>query len=258
MAPILIVAHLLFIILKLMKNKIILSILFSLLIISQTGRVYSQGSQTTAAEVENDSGVENALEKNAQILKDKIATKVAELAKKADTVVSGMIVNIDNDGFALEQTDKNKINVTTDEVLTSYRKAGAKPDTIERSELEKDDYVVVSGSNLEGEIAANLVYLQKPYLVLTGQITSVDSDAFQLEVVTTDKSQYQLDFEKGTVGQIMSTSDLELSKVGFSKLKVGDNVHFTVEDTGKEEKSYSLLRILIIPQEYFTDETDSS
>lgn len=51
---------------------------------------------------------------------------------------------------------------------------------------------------------------------------------------------------------MVNIKTLDLERVGFSKVKEGDTVHFVVKKTGEEKNnSYSAIKILIIPQEYF-------
>ncbi|MDO9027431.1 MAG: hypothetical protein Q7U68_01010, partial [Candidatus Roizmanbacteria bacterium] len=58
---------------------------------------------------------------------------------------------------------------------------------------------------------------------------------------------------------IVNIKTLEIERVGFSKIKEGDTVHFVVKKTGNPlrqladggNNNYSAIKILIIPQEYF-------
>jgi hypothetical protein len=53
----------------------------------------------------------------------------------------------------------------------------------------------------------------------------------------------------------MNSKDLSLEKAGFSKYRVGDTLHFIIEKPAVEAKTVPAIRTLIIPQEYFVDET---
>ena len=57
---------------------------------------------------------------------------------------------------------------------------------------------------------------------------------------------------KATTQQLMDIKTLELSKVGFSKYKEGDTIHFVFKKiAGAKENRYTALKVVIIPQEYF-------
>ncbi len=238
-----------------MKTNKLISIAIGILIFGSimSSMVFAQDNVPTTDPTPPDA-LENSLEKNAQILKDKIATKVAELSKQADMVVTGIIKSIDDNNIVIVDDSKHETTITTDEVLTTYKETSiGSADELERDSLEKNDYIVVSGKKIDNDLASSKVYLQKQYIVATGQITEVDEANFTVSVVTVEKDAYVLDVEKSTVTQIMDTDTLELVKAGFSKLKIGDNVHFVIQKpTAKKTKTVSAIRLLVIPQEYFT------
>ncbi|MFQ5452212.1 MAG: hypothetical protein ACE5DQ_01490, partial [Candidatus Paceibacterota bacterium] len=71
--------------------------------------------------------------------------------------------------------------------------------------------------------------------------------------VTTEKADLTLDVEKSTVQRILNTETIKLESTGFSKFKAGDRIHFVIKKPKKDgEKRASAIRIIIIPQEYFT------
>ena len=98
-------------------------------------------------------------------------------------------------------------------------------------------------------------YKQAHYLVLQGQITSVDKDAFTVSILTQAKDQYTLDIETSTKQSLLNTKDLSLSKAGFSKYKVGDTIHTVILKPKEGTEKATAIRIVIVPQEFFTSET---
>lgn len=214
---------------------------------------------STQAQVPTDAkSAEAVIEKNAQLLKDKIATKVAELTKKNNTVITGTIKTILNENLEITLSDNSTQKVTTDDLLTVYKSADrASVKTLKRQDLAKGDYVVIFGTALEGETAANTVYKQAQYDVLDGQIIAVNKTDFSLDVVTTEKEEYTLDIERTTNQLLTDPKTLTTEKTGFSKIKAGDRIHFVVAHQNKRLKRTTAVRILIIPQEYFTTETIS-
>lgn len=199
---------------------------------------------------------EKVIEKNAQLLKDKIATKVAELTKKNNTVIAGEIKTILDESFEITLSDKSVRKVTTDDLLTVYKSVDrGSTKALKRADLTKGDYVIIFGTTLEGEISANTIYKQTRYDVLDGQIITVNKTDFSIDVVTTEKEEYTLDIEKTTSQLLTDPKTFITEKAGFSKLKAGDRIHFVVAHYDKRPKRSTAVRILIIPQEYFTTQS---
>lgn len=208
------------------------------------------------AQTPADGTAEDVIEKNAQMLKDKIATKVAELTKKNNTVIVGLLKTILDQNLEIIEADGSSKKVTTDDLLTVYKLSDrSTTKTLKREDLAKGDYVAVFGTALEGEVAANTVYKQVRYDLLEGQVIAVNKTDFSLDVVTTEKEEYTLDIEKTTSQFLTDPKTLLTEKTGFTKLKAGDRIHFVVIHADKKPKRTTAIRILIIPQEYFTTQT---
>lgn len=81
----------------------------------------------------------------------------------------------------------------------------------------------------------------------------MDSTANTIRVVTLDRADLILDIETTTTLQIMDSKTLELGKLGFSKIKIGDTVHFAYKrsETPNKDKKYTAGKIVLIPQEFF-------
>lgn len=193
-----------------------------------------------------------AIDKDIENLKEKIANKVLEIRKKNNKAVSGFVVS--NDGSQMKIDNNGEQNlVKFDETLTKYfQVVGTQKKEIRADDIEKNDYVIVSGVVVDNVITANVVLIDENLLVDSGKITVVDSDNFNIQVLTSDKKTYSLDIETNTKQSIINIKTLEMEQIGFSKLKEGDTVHFVVKDTNEEKNNhYSALKILVIPQEYF-------
>ena len=187
-------------------------------------------------------------------LKEKIATKVAELRKKNQKAVAGTIKSIKAKIITIVTADDSEYEVKVDDTLTNiYLVSGTTKKEIKLTDLEKGNYIIVNGPTLDKSIDANSIYLDEEYEVRSGTISEVNKDDFSIKVVTTLKDTYTLDIENKTTQQLMNIKTLALEKIGFSKMKEGDTVHFVVKKTGTEGKDnrYSALKIVIIPQEYF-------
>jgi len=192
------------------------------------------------------------VDKNIQQLKDKIANKVSEIRKKNNKAISGFVLS--NDGNKMIINNNGEENqVKFDDTLTKYFKiTGAQKKEIKANDVKKNDYAIVSGVMADNIITANVVLIDENFLVDSGKIIEVNKDSFNIKVSTSDKTIYSLDVETNTKQFMLNIKLLEMEKVGFSKIKEGDTVHFVVKKTGEEKNNnYSAIKILIIPQEYF-------
>lgn len=194
----------------------------------------------------------SVLDKEVESLKEKIANQVSEL-KKGGTVIAGTINSIGKD--TIEVTgEANKIyKIAIDDTVTSFNQIkGSSKAEIELSDLEKGDYIFVSGPLVESTVTANGVYKDTPYIVGSGQITSIDTDAVTIDIVSTDKAELTIDVSKKIRPKIMDSKTLEIERTTLAKIKAGDTIHYVVSATD-DEKKVSAVSLLIIPQEYFSN-----
>lgn len=186
-------------------------------------------------------------------LKEKVAEKVEEL-RKNEKATAGVVKSAEEDSWVITDADGNDVSVTIDETLTDFYEIGATKTTdLQQDDIEANDYVFVTGPEIGGSITANAVYRDEEFMVLSGKITEVNDEDFTIRVLTVDKTEYVLDIETKTDQKILAIDTLETSKIGFSKLKEGDSVHFVVKvnPENREQTRYSAARILVIPNEYF-------
>lgn len=196
----------------------------------------------------------NVVTKDIQDLKDKLATKVAELRKQNQKAVSGVIDAIEAKSITIKDADGKSVKVTLDEVLThAYTINGTVKKEVKVDTLKKGDYIIIAGPYTATTVTANAIYKDDQYLVGSGKITDVNATDFTLAVATEDKENLTLDVENTTKRLLIDSKTLEKETIGFTKIKEGDTVHFVLKKTGQEKikDRYAALRIVIIPQEYF-------
>jgi len=202
----------------------------------------------------------SAAGKEVRIIKEKIASKVAELTKQEKKVISGRVIEIKDDQITLltDVTLDEKKRIKIDPELTKfYQLAKGKKREIKRSVISKDDYLIVPGL-IFSNVIANTVYRASPYVVSSGRIVAVDKKNYTIDVLTIDKDKYTFDIEKTTRQRILDLKTLGIKKAGFAKLKEGDRLHFVynpalIDKKNPQKNHYPLMRYLIIPQEYFTN-----
>lgn len=200
----------------------------------------------------NTSEAQTVEDKEIQNLKDKIASKVAELKQLNQKALAGRITKIATASVSILGNDDKPYNVKNDEALTKiYQISGSTKDEIKLSDLKVGNYIIVTGPVAGSEITANYVYRDQQFLVNSGRITEVNKDDYYLKVITTDKEEFTLDIEAITSQLMLNINNLEVERTGFSKIKEGDTIHFIYQKTGEEKETnrYPAHKILIIAQE---------
>jgi preprotein translocase subunit YajC len=229
-------------------KKIIAICLLTLIILANASLGRAQDA-TSAATV---SPTPTKEDKEIIDLKDKIATKVAELNKANQSAVSGYVTKVSDTSFKIKSTDDTEYEIKVDSIVTKfYQSTTGQKKNLEYSNIKKDTYVVVSGPQLDKTINANSVWVDEEFVVLVGKVSEVNKDDLSLKVATSEKDTYSLDIESSTKQLMFNTKTLDLERTGFSKIKEGDTIHFVIKKTNKAETRYSAIRMLIVPQEYF-------
>lgn len=235
-----------------MKNLVLF--LGALIIVSQVS-VFAVTATPTPGDDDRPTPVPtNVVSKDIQDLKDKLATKVAELRKQNQKAVSGVIESIEAKSITIKDADGKSVKVTLDDVLTkAYTINGVVKREVKVDTLKKGDYIIIAGPYTATTVTANAIYKDDQYLVGSGKITDVNATDFTLAVATEDKENLTLDIENTTKRLLIDSKTLEKETIGFTKIKEGDTVHYVLKKTGLErvKDRYAALRIVIIPQEYF-------
>ena len=187
-------------------------------------------------------------------MRERLANKVAEITQKNNKAVSGFVKEKQKNSFTLVSLDEKETVIKLDDTLTKYYQVVSnKRQEIKYDNIDKGDFVIVSGINNDDVITANFVYVDEVFKILTGNVTEVDKDNYQLKVTTTDKDSFTLNIESSTKQFMINAKTLELEKSGFSKIKEGDTIHFVYKFVQKDKSNLIVTpqRIVIIPQEYF-------
>lgn len=238
-----------------MTKSDLVKIFYILLFIFIFGRLTSNPifGQTGTQSAQQISPTRVFEDKDIQNLKEKIATKVAELREKNNKAVSGFVTTIS--GLTIKIKDENDVeyDIKLDDALTKYYQIiGTQKKEVKLTDIKKGIFVIVTGIANDKVINANIVYVDEMFLVKSGKITGVDSANFSLKVLSSDKDTYTLNVETTTKQQMINVKTLEAERSGFSKIKEGDTIHFVVKKNGQEkDNTYTAIKILIIPQEYF-------
>lgn len=182
-----------------------------------------------------------------QDLKNRIATKVAELKLMKKRVFTGKVITLSNPYVTIttKEGDK-KIETNEDTIFTSITNGKSKE--IVFKDLKKDQNLITWGTyNQEGDIlTAKEIVIKDTPLTLIGKISDIDLKGGTV-TLKTDNNSYLLDIE---VYSKINTIDKngKIIKLGFSKVQTDSLALIqAVIIIKKDEITYTANRILIIP-----------
>ena len=183
-----------------------------------------------------------------EALKDRLATKVAELRDVVKRAMSGTVKSVSISSATIETKTKDvKIELADDITVTQL--IDGKRTTLTVDDISKDDPITVFGSydaTLD-LLKAKVIFIEstKVYEHISGLVTDVDREAFTVIIKTAEGRSLTIDIEKATKTNIWSKAD-GIAKGGFSKILVGDTLHIVGSAVPKKENRISALRILNI------------
>lgn len=232
--------------------KRLIGLLFIIVFSLTQGVLYAQTTATSSSQKITPTVVIG--DKEIQNLKDKIATKVAELTKeKNNKALSGFATEVKGSIIKIKNENDEEYEIKPDDAISKYYQiTGTAKKEIQYSDLKKEMFLIVTGVLNDKVITANTIYVDEMFLVKSGKVTEIDKENFTLKVLTTEKDTMTLEIETSTKQTLLNIKTSEVERSGFSKIKEGDTVHFVARKTGNEkDNKYPASKILIIPQEYF-------
>lgn len=183
-------------------------------------------------------------EKRIEELKDRIATKVAELSQTQRRAIFGTVKSVSVSTATIEtQTKDIKIELTDD--IKIFQMLKGKRTQLSIDDLSKGDVVTVFGdydATLD-LLKAKVIFIQAALPSrIAGKVTEIDKTAFAVTVKPQDAPTVTVDIEKSTKTNIWDGKSI--TKGGFSKITVGDTVHVVGSAVPKKENRINADRIL--------------
>lgn len=220
-----------------MKNNVIYFLLLSIFIMLSANTVLAQTSTPSATR-----------EQEIKELKDKLATKVAELKITSQKVFLGTIKTLSDQKIILT-TDTQEININLDEntSLQQEDKTGSKKN-IKISQLAQGQTLLALGTfnKDSSELLAKNIVARDLATTIVGAVKSVDKKNYQLMVLSNGK-EILVDHQT-TTKDFLYEEGKNLQKIGFSKFSEGQTVYvygfMTKDKDGKEMLSAERIIIL--------------
>jgi hypothetical protein len=228
-----------------MKTYIRFAIVAALLL--TTGWISVPRAQAVTVEAATPSATATPSQ-DIEALKERLATKVAELRDIVRRAVFGSVKSISVSSATIETKTKDIKIELADDIAVSQIIDG-KHTTLAIEDISKDDPVTVFGTydaTLD-LLKAKVIFIEstKVFEHIAGVVTEVDHVGFTITVKTQENRIVTVDIEKATKTNTWSKAD-GMAKGGFTKILVGDTVHVVGTDVPKKTDRISAARILDI------------
>lgn len=188
----------------------------------------------------------NALDQQINDLKDRIASRVAQLklVEKRGTV--GIVTDITGTQITLRDL-RNDIRLVDVDELTKFSSPSASG-TFGISDITKGTKLGVLGlyNKQSRRILARFVDVMITPVILNGAIKSIDAPNYAIQVITPDQKQYVVDIETSTKTKLYTTEN-GLVKSGFVKMNENENIFLVGYADLKNSNRISASRIILFP-----------
>jgi len=220
-----------------MKKLILIAILF----LFPVGTLAVEASPTaTAVPVKN---------KQVEDLKERLATKVAQLRQTERRAIYGTVKVTTISTFTIETTSKDvKIELTDD--IKVFQMLKGKRTALTTEDVAKGDVVSVFGDwdTAVEVLKAKVIFIHNSNETMTrvfGTITESKKTDYTITMESKDGKTYVIDFETATKTSVWS-KDKGIEKGGFSKLIAADTIVVIGTPVPKKENRISAMRILTL------------
>ena len=227
-----------------MKNFYISFITIALILLSSSSTLALAVTTTPSATPKTSTA--SATAKKIEDLKDRLATKVAELRQTSRRAIFGTVKSTSITSFVVETKTKDvKIEMLDEIKVIQYLKG--KRTALTTDDIAKGDLVAVFGDHdaTLDLLKANIVFIQGASPArISGTVTTRDDQEFTLTVTTPQNQSYIIDIEKATKTLAWDRQKKEIAKSGFSKIAIGATVHVVGFPVPKKENRINADRIL--------------
>lgn len=178
-------------------------------------------------------------------LKERLATKVAELRQTQRKAIYGTIKAVSISTFTVE-TESRELKIELTDDLKVFQMIKGKRTDLTGEDLAEGDIVSVFGEYDTGLdlLRAKVVVIQnKPLTRVSGVVSEIDRKEFTVTITTSGGQEYVIDIEK-TTNALMFDREKGLIKGGFSKLETGRTVHVVGTPVAKQENRISAARLI--------------
>lgn len=230
-----------------MKIIIILLALFFVTVPSAFAQTSSPSATPKVKVSPTEESMTDNLNKQINDLKDKIASRVAELRLVDKRGIIGIVTDVKDTQIILKDPQEKTRIVDIDEI-TKFSSPSAKS-TFGISDISKGSTISVIGlyNKQSRRILGRFISSTTMPVFISGTVTNVNQTDFTVSVIDENSTTTIVDIEKITKTNSYTKED-EITKSGFSKLIPGDRVVITGYPQQNAKNRITGLRILQLPE----------
>ncbi len=180
-------------------------------------------------------------------LKERLATKVAELRQSQKKAIYGTVKSITVSTLTIE-TKTSDVKIELTDAIKVFQTLKGTRTELDIEDVDTGDTVVLFGdydTSLD-LMKTKVIVIQNPIPEkVYGKVSAVDTKEFTISVETAEKQTYVIDIEKYTVVSAFSSGG-GIAKSGFSKIETGHSVFVSGTKNTKIDNRLSADRILNI------------
>ncbi|MBI4064860.1 hypothetical protein HY409_00615 [Candidatus Gottesmanbacteria bacterium] len=202
-------------------------------------------TESTPSALPSKEASDSSRQKQIDNLKERLATKVAELRQTQKRAISGTVKNTSITTITIETNTKD-VKIERNDDIQVYQMLKGKRTKLSTDDVEKGDFIVVFGDydTTLDILKAKVIFIQSlPLLRIWGSIKDIDKNNFTVTITTKEEREIVIDIEKSTKVTLWTKSQ-GVEKSGFSKLATFDVIHILGSAVPKKENRISAGRIL--------------
>lgn len=225
------------------KRLSLFTILFSFLLITTFSWAQENGEKNATTSGED---------KKIQTLKEKLATKVAQLRENQKRGFYGEIASLSKTNFTLvTETGEVKVRFSED---TKIYKFGKQKTEAAASDLKNTSTATVLGlfDEESKQHNAKVILLQSVNKFYSGSIITLDKKEGVVTIKNDKGETVTIDYEKTTQAQEYNPKDKKIAKSGLSRFSEGDQIQIWGTPSEEDNKKISSAKILRLPKDFLT------
>lgn len=191
-------------------------------------------------------------QEKVQELKEKLATKVAELRESQKRGFYGTVEALSKTSFTLVTANSEvRVKLSEDTII----KDAASKD-IQVTDLKNTQTVSVLGLYDEETLQAKVILVKTTPVVTSGTVESIDQKDATITVKNSAGDLIIYDYEKTTSADEYSLEDKKIAKSGLSRIDEGDRLIVWGTESDDEQNRYTAVKILRLPAILYTNSSD--
>lgn len=224
---------------KLFNIKTLITVFTAAIVLLLTGTVLAQEPTSSPRHSAGDS-------EKVQELKEKLATKVAELRESQKKGFYGTIEALTKTSFTLVTAkDEVRVKVSEDTII---KDAKTKKD-LAVSDLKNTQTASVLGLFDGDTHQAKVILVEARPSVFFGKIDALDKDEGTITLKTTKNDTVVFDYEKTTTADEYDINEKEIAKSGLSRMSTGDQLYIWANPSEDDGNRWTASKVLRIPQD---------